>query len=123
MTALIIAAFTVVNVLLALYDAKRIGKGKKISHALNGAIYLALVAGAVWFNRDYWLAGSLLVLRLIVFNISLNLFRGFRWNYISPAPAAVTDKVARAIFGRNSSLMYAILLVVMAGLVICSFLN
>lgn len=120
---LILAAFVVVNILLALYDAKRIGKGKKISHALNGAIYLALVAGAVWFNRDYWLAGSLLVLRLIVFNIFLNLFRGFRWNYISPAPAAVTDKVARAIFGRNSSLMYAILLVVLAGLVICSYLN
>lgn len=123
MIALILSAFVVVNILLALYDAKRIGKGKKISHALNGAIYLALVAGAVWFNRDYFLAGALLVMRLIVFNISLNLFRDFRWNYIPQKPAAVTDKIARAIFGRNSSLMYAILVLVLAGLVICSYLN
>lgn len=101
-----IAIFAVLNVLLAFIDSRIIGKGRRVLHGLNALIYLAMVAIPVWLFNNYWLIGCLLAIRLVVFNIGLNLFRGFTWNYISPDPKAITDKIAKAIFGKRGTLMY-----------------
>lgn len=101
-----IAIFAVLNVLLAFIDSRLIGKGRRVLHGLNALIYLAMVYIPVWLFNNYWLIGCMLATRLVVFNISLNLFRGFTWNYISPSPAAITDKLAKAIFGKRGTLMY-----------------
>lgn len=101
-----IAIFAVLNVLLAFIDSRIIGKGRRVLHGLNALIYLAMVAIPVWLFNNYWLIGCLLAIRLVVFNIGLNLFRGFTWNYISPVPKAITDKIAKAIFGKRGTLMY-----------------
>lgn len=101
-----IAIFAVLNVALAFIDSRVIGKGRRVLHGLNALIYLATVAIPVWLFNNYWLIGCLLAIRLVVFNISLNLFRGLKWNYVSPDPKAITDKIAKAIFGKRGTLMY-----------------
>lgn len=101
-----IAIFAVLNVALAFIDSRIIGKGRRVLHGLNALIYLAMVAIPVWLFNNYWLIGCLLAVRLVVFSIGLNLFRGLKWNYISPSPAAITDRIAKVIFGKRGTLMY-----------------
>lgn len=104
----LIPIFTLLNVILAFIDSRIIVTKHKVLHGLNGAVYLIAVGFAVWWFNNYWLIPSLLLDRLLFFNIPLSLFRGKKWNYISPAPKAITDKIAKAIFGDNALVMYVI---------------
>lgn len=106
-----IPIFTMLNIILAFIDSRIIRNSKKILHGLNGAVYLLLVAGVVWYYSNYWIIAPLLLDRMLFFNIPLSLFRGFTWNYISPAPKAITDRMAKAIFGNRGTLMYGVYLV------------
>lgn len=104
----IIPIFSLINIILAFIDSRIIRDGNKILHGLNGVVYLVLVALAVWYTGNYWLIGALLTDRLLFFNIPLSLFRGLVWNYISPAPVSVVDRMAKAVFGNRGSLMYGV---------------
>lgn len=117
----VLPIFTVINLLLAFMDSRIIGKGRRILHGLNALIYILMVAGPVWYWHNYWLIGALLFNRLLVFNIMLSLFRGLKWNYISPAPTAVTDKITKAIFGNRGSLMYGVYLVAFITFIILTY--
>lgn len=115
--------FSVANLLLAYLDAHKIIKGKAINHLFNAAFYIAIVAVPYFLFKNWFLIGALLFNRLLVFNIMLSLFRGLKFDYISPSPASVTDKIAKGIFGSNGKLMYAVYLVVFIALTIVAFLN
>lgn len=108
---LTIPIFTVINIVLGFIDSRLIGKRRKILHGINGLIYLSMVVTPVLIFHNYWLIGSLLFDRLLFFNIPLSLFRGKEWNYISPAPKAITDRLAKAVFGNRGTLMYGVYLV------------
>jgi len=110
--------FTVINVILAAVDAAKIKKGKRISHGINAAVYIAAVAATYFLFHNFWLIGALLFNRLLVFNIALSLFRGLPFDYITPVPAAITDKIAKAIFGRNGKLMYLFYLIIFTGFIV-----
>ena len=103
--------FTVINIIMAFIDSRVIGKGRKVLHGINGLIYISMVAVPVWWFENYWLIGAMLFDRLLFFNISLSLFRGLRWTYISPAPKAITDRMAKAVFGNRGKLMYGVYLI------------
>jgi len=113
--------FSIANVILAYLDAHKIIKGKAINHVINAAIYVAMVAVPYFIFHNYFLIAALLVNRLLVFNIMLSLFRGLRWNYISPSPTSITDKIAKSIFGNKGSLMYVIYAIIFVVLTILSF--
>jgi len=117
-----IAIFTIVNIFLAQLDSRKIGDKKVIKHWLNGLVYVAMAAIPYFLFHNYWLIGALLFNRLLVFNIALSIFRGLKWDYISPMPAAITDKAARAIFGSNGILMYAVYLAIFTGFIIKLFI-
>ncbi len=107
-TTLII--FTIANIVLAYLDAHKIVKGKWIKHGINAAIYIAMVAVPYFIFHNWILVVALLVNRLIFFNIFLSLFRGKDWNYVTPEnpPKALTDRIAKSIFGTNGAKMYAV---------------
>lgn len=100
--------FTILNIILAFIDSRIIQEKHNILHGLNGAIYFIAVGLAVWWFNNYWLIGDLLSDRLLFFNIPLSLFRGLKWNYVSPAPKSITDKVAKWVFGTKGTLMYLV---------------
>ena len=119
-TTLII--FTIANIVLAWLDANKIIKGTTINHAINGAIYVAMVAIPYFIFHNYFLIGALLFNRLLVFNIALSLFRELEWDYISTSPISIVDKLAKLVFGMNGKLMYAVYLIIFVAFVICTFL-
>lgn len=114
--------FTLLNIILAAFDASRIKKGKTINHALNAVIYTALVAGTYFLFHNWVLVAALFLNRLIFFNIALSLFRGLPAFYISPKPASIIDKIAKSIFGKNGWLMYLVYAVIFTGLTIKTLL-
>ncbi len=100
--------FAIINLILAFIDAHRIVKSKVILHGLNGLIYAAMVAVPYFLFHNMWLIASLLLLRLIVFNIMLSLFRGFDWDYMPLNPVSITDKIANKIFDGHGLIMYSV---------------
>ena len=114
--------FTLANIILAFVDARKIVKGNVINHVINAAVYVAMIAVPYFLFHNYWLIAALLFNRLLVFNISLSLFRGLRWDYISPSPASVTDKLAKSVFGNNGKLMYGVYAAAFTVLTIIAFL-
>lgn len=102
--------FTLANILLAFIDSRIISKGNKILHGINGMVYLVGIGVAFYLFRNWFLVAALLFNRLLVFNICLSLFRGLKWNYTSPAPASIIDRVAKSVFGRNGTIMYYVYL-------------
>lgn len=114
--------FTIVNVVLAFIDAHKIIKGNTINHLLNAGIYVLIVAIPFLLFKNWFLVAALLFNRLLVFNIMLSLFRSLKWNYISPAPISVTDRIAKFVFGNNGTLMYGIYAVAFIILTVISFL-
>lgn len=113
--------FTIINIVLAFLDAHKIIKGKYIFHGLNALVFIGLLIIPYFIFHNYWLIGALLFNRLIFFNISLSLFRGLKWDYVSPSPKSVTDKLAKKIFGNNGKKMYAVYTLCFVTLTILSF--
>ena len=93
-----------------------------IKHGLNGLVYAGMLAIPHFLFANYWLIGALLFNRLMVFNIALSIFRGLKWDYISREPAAITDKIAKAVFGMNGMLMYGVYLAIFTGFIIKLFI-
>ncbi len=120
-TALII--FTIANIVMAFVDSRKINKGKWVKHGINGALYIAIVAIPYFIFNNWWLVGALLFNRLLVFNIALSLFRGLKWDYITPEkpPKAITDKLAKMVFGMNGKLMYGVYLVIFIAFLVIIF--
>jgi len=114
--------FSIANLLLAYMDAHKIIKGNTINHLINAVVYVAMVAIPFLLFKNWFLIGALLFNRLLIFNIMLSLFRGLKFDYISPSPASVTDKVAKKVFGNNGKLMYGIYAVIFIVLTILTFI-
>lgn len=111
---LIIAIFVILNIILAKVDSKKILAHKPINHAMNAWIYIVLlicIFGANsyfnWFNwiEQISLLISLLLTRKVVFDISLSLFRGLKWNYISLTTTSKIDQIENKIF-KNGTVKY-----------------
>ena len=119
--AITIAAFALINVMLAYVDSKIIFRGGKILHGINGLVYCGLVAGMWFIFHNVWLCAALLVERLLFFNIALSLFRQLDWDYVSPERKSVVDKVAHWLFGDSGAMMYMVYAIVFIALTIISF--
>lgn len=93
------------NLANAKIDANRIKKHKRIYHAINGGLYLLLVAYLIWI-ADYNLPNATLFTfasffqRQVVFDSALNKFRGLPFFYQSTAirPKAIIDRIERVLF-------------------------
>ena len=55
----------------------------KIKHGINGAIHLVWFA-FIWYSLGEWAAIGSMFLGKVVFDTSLNLFRGLAIDYLSP---------------------------------------
>lgn len=89
---MILIVYTFLNILLAKIDANKIKKGIHIKHGINALIYIALIAPTFYISWHYPLA--LLALRRIVFDVSLNLFRGLKYDYISETTTSIIDRMS-----------------------------
>lgn len=89
--------FVIINVMLAAIDAGLIKKNIKIKHGINGFIYLSLVIVVYLLNKDILTSIGLLIVRIPIFNISLNYFRKLPLNYLSDSTKSIVDRITNWI--------------------------
>jgi hypothetical protein len=82
-----------INILLAYIDSVLISKGERIYHGLNGAVYIMLMIPAYMVTKSIFLIVALLLIRRLVFDISLNLFRGLPYDYTSDTTTSIIDRL------------------------------
>jgi len=83
----------ILNIALAYHDSRLIKAHKPISHAWNGGTYFAYVLAAALLLQSYGLFLSLLIVRIPIFNTSLNLFRGLPYDYHNANSGSYIDSL------------------------------
>jgi hypothetical protein len=86
--------FVGMNLILAYHDAERIKLHLRIYHGLNTLIYGLLLAPVYIYLEDWFFIIGLLCLRRVVFDTSLNVMRGLRFDYISSSTGSLIDKLS-----------------------------
>jgi hypothetical protein len=79
MTALL---YIPIAIAFAWLNARWIKNGKRVYHGLNAILHIAAAVAAAWFDRGQSGIAVLFIAR-VFFDVSLNLFRGLRIDYIS----------------------------------------
>jgi hypothetical protein len=88
----IILLYILINIGLAKIDAIKIANHKRIRHGLNALFYCLLICPTLMISWTYPI--GLLALRRIVFDTSLNLFRGLPYDYISSTTTSIIDRIS-----------------------------
>lgn len=105
------------NIQLAYLDSRYMKKGEEFGVFLNAILYyvLAFGEGLLRYNNG-WMFLSILLMRNVVYDISLNLFNKKKWNDIS---SSIIAKIEREIFGFDGTTQYIsefILLILLIGI-------
>ena len=125
-----IAIFIILNLILAKIDAKKVLAHKPINHSMNAWFYVVILIGVFgansYFNWFDWmeqisLLVSLLLTRKVVFDISLSLFRGLKWNYISKFTTSKIDQFENKIF-KSGTIKYVFYTILLLGIIIVNIL-
>jgi len=90
-------AIILLNGILALIDSEKIKKGEHIYHGINGLVYGTVIGIVYLISRDILMCIGLLLLRIPVFNTSLNYFRGISLTYLSDTTTSIIDKITNFI--------------------------
>ena len=98
----------IVNIAMAAYHAKLFKQDKTVNHGLWGGAYLVVAAWLSLWIHSWWLFILSLFIRKVVFDLSLNLFRGLPLFYVSTETTSLIDKFHYKLFGKNSELYMAI---------------
>lgn len=86
-------------VFFAYTNAQDIKGGARIRHGINGAIFLSIAAFGACIS---WKVGlAILCNTRVIFDISLNLFRGLGIDYVSPNPKSIVDRIEKKLFGSS----------------------
>lgn len=96
------------NIAMAAYHADLIKDEKKINHAFWGGLYLAVAVLFSWLNHSWILFVCSLLIRKVVFDLSLNLFLGRQLFYVSTETTSVIDRLHYKLFGKKSELYMSI---------------
>lgn len=109
----------VITIGIAYWHSRLIKSGRPIKHGWWGLLAGMLIAAATWW---VWptLSGLQVMLfiiaqgcvRLFVFNIALNLFRGLSWKYTSMSTTSVIDRLESRLFGGRVWLSEIILAII-----------
>ena len=103
------------TILMAWWHHWLINKGRKIQHGWWALVACGFIGAAIWWRWHtlqfiwYWFALACLCGRLVVFNISLNLFRHYSPFYISPTTTSILDKIEMRAFGKRVWLAEAVM--------------
>jgi hypothetical protein len=90
-------AIILLNGILALIDSNKIKKGEHIYHGINGLVYGTVIGIVYLISRDILMCMGLLLIRIPVFNTSLNYFRGLSLTYLSDTTTSIIDKITNFI--------------------------
>ena len=108
--------FTAINIALGWWHARLIKQNRPIKHGWWGLGYVVAAGVVTFLLKDWILFILLLLIRKVVFDLSLNIFRGLPPFHVSLTTTSILDKLQRKIFGSNGLLVAIICAVLIAGL-------
>lgn len=106
----------VFNITMAWHHYQLIADGKRIYHGLWGSYYIAFAVLVAFVGKSWVLMILSLPLRKVVFDLSLNLFRGLPLFYVSTKTTSLIDKAHNYIFGKNSEVYMAFYFIIIIAL-------
>jgi hypothetical protein len=108
--------FLAYNVLQAKHDAVRIQKNLRIYHGINGLAYVILIVLWWTMSKEFGLpqAIAVCIIRIPVFNTSLNYFRGLPLHYISSKTTSIVDKLTYSIVKKLGYYTYNLILLLIS---------
>lgn len=105
-----------INVTMAWHHSNLIADEKKIYHGWWGLAYFVFVCFAAWLGKSWVLLALSFPLRKVVFDLSLNLFRGLPLFYVSTKTTSLIDQLHNYIFGKKSEyymFFYVVIIVIL----------
>ena len=102
-----------VNIAMAYYHACIFKDGGKVKHGWWGLAYLALTGLFAFLYHSWWLLIAGLLLRKLVFDISLNLFEGRSAFFVSVETTSIIDKLHYKIWGNKLRVYLPIYLIIL----------
>jgi hypothetical protein len=114
---LILILFIGINIGLARYDAYRIKNNIRIKHAINSIVYVGLIL-LFWKWLTIIKVLGILLLRIPIFNTSLNVFRGKSATHLSKTTTSIIDQIMNKYIEKIGYWKYSIGLLVLAGFLI-----
>jgi len=85
------------NGILALIDSNKIKRGEHIYHGINGLVYSTVIGIVYLISEDILMCLGLVLIRIPVFNTSLNYFRGISLTYLSDTTTSIIDRLTNII--------------------------
>lgn len=112
-------AYVLFCIFLAYHNGKLIKKDKSINHKLNGILHLVCWVAIYLLSKSVVLLIIMPFLGRLFFDTALCLFRGLRWDYVSPwvkqgrPQSSVTDRIEWKIFksGKWPKIVYAVIVI------------
>ena len=111
---LFLALTIILNVVLAKIDANKISRNLQIYHGINAAVYLVYLAVCYFITGSAFLALGCAIARILIFNTSLNYFRGLSLDYTSQTTTSVIDKITNPIIKKLGYWNYNIALTIVS---------
>jgi hypothetical protein len=96
MTSILIIAI-IVNIAMAGLDYYRIKNNMKINHTINAFAYLLICCGVCLTHANLWYVIPMLLIRPVIFDPLLNIFRGLNPFHVSMTTTSVIDKWERKV--------------------------
>lgn len=100
--------YIVVLFVLARLNADLIKHDIPVRHRWNAAVHIACWLYSYLVHRDEVAMVAYPFLGLLMFDTTLNLMRGKKWDYVTKTPTATVDKWAVAVFGQDGATPKAI---------------
>jgi len=111
---LLLITFVLINIELANIDANKIRQGKRIYHGINGLVYSGLLSLAFLITHSWTAVLGLAILRIPVFNTSLNHLRGLPLTYLSDSTTSIIDQLTNFIPKKIGYWTYTAILLVLS---------
>ena len=89
--------FILLNGILALFDSEKIKKGEHIYHEINDLVYITIIGVVYLISGDILMSFGLSLIRIPVYNTSLNYFRGISLTYLSETTTSIIDRITNFI--------------------------
>lgn len=98
----------IANIAMADYHAHLIKQQRPIKHGWWGLLYVAVTIAFAFICQSWVLLIVAALLRKVVFDIALNLFRSLPVFYVSSSTTSIIDRVHNYIFGKHSEIYLSI---------------
>jgi hypothetical protein len=92
------------NITMAWLHAEKIEDGEKIEHGWWSLGYLVFAGLVSYLLSSWWLLVDSFLIRKVVFDTGLNLFRGKPLFYVSASTTSIIDRIHYKLFGDRSEI-------------------